>query len=324
MSEITQETWDSFILENNGSFLQCRSWADFQKSIGKKVLLLKEKNWQASVIVNPLPFGKTYFYAPYGPVWDPKADSEEAILADFIGKIKSLASEHGAIFLKVEPKISDIKTAETLEKMGFKKNAKSVQPSDSSIIDLSKSENEILESFEKRCRYEIKQAVKKNVSIYRDNSGDAAKEFLALLDKTAERDSFRSHPRFYYQKMIQSLAPAGKLDLFFTKLDSEIISACIIIYSGKTASYVHAASAGAFRAANALVWEAMKEAKKKQCLYFDLYGVAPADAPESHPWSGLTKFKKSFGGRRIHYIGAFDYPLSDIWYKAYKIYKNYK
>lgn len=324
MTEITEQIWDSFVLANEGSFLQSWAWADFQKSLGKKVLLLKEEKWQALIIVNPLPFGKTYFYAPCGPVWDPQKNDSRIILADFLKKIKPVAAEHNAIFIKIEPKISDIKVTETAAGLGFIKSRKSVQPEDTLVIDLNKDEKEIFDSFEKRCRREINQAAQKNVIIYSDNSESAVKEFLSLLEKTAKRDSFRSHPEIYYKKMTAALRNSGKIDLFFAKSGEKIISACIAVYFGKTASYIHAASFGPYRAANALVWAAIREAKKKQCLWFDLYGVAPENAPEDHPWRGLTRFKESFGGRRIHYISAFDYPFSRFKYNLYNIYKRYK
>lgn len=324
MTEINRENWNSFILGQNGSFLQSWAWGQFQKSTGKEVLLLKENGWQALILVNPLNFGKTYFYAPYGPTWDRKKNSEQIILENFLNKLKSIAKKYNAIFLKIEPKTSDEKIAAIARNLGFKKAEKSVQPEDSLLVDIARPEKEILESFEKRCRREIMQAGKKNVSLYSDSSDASIKNFLELLEKTAKRDSFRTHPLSYYQKLVEALKAADQVDLFFAKIGQDIISACLIVYFGDTASYIHAASAGQYRAANALVWTAMREAKKKQCAHFDLYGIAPLGAPENHPWRGLTKFKESFGGARTHYIGAHDYPISNVWYKIYNFYKNYK
>lgn len=322
MAEISRQSWDEFVLSHNGSFLQSRNWGVFQKNTGKKVLFLKENGWQSLVLINPLRFGKTYFYAPYGPVFDEQKSDKKTIFANFLNKIKPIAEEHNAIFLKIEPKTSDEKVAAIAQGFGFKKAGRSVQPQDSLIIDLKKPENEILESFEKRCRSEIKLADKKNVSFCRDNSENGIKNFLALLEKTAARDSFKTHSSVYYRIMVENLAPAGQIDLFFAKIGTEIISGCITVYFGKTASYIHAASSGAYRAANALVWHAIKEAKRRECDNFDLYGVSPAEAGESHPWHGLTKFKESFGGERTHYIGAFDYVFSNIWYSFYKLGKK--
>jgi lipid II:glycine glycyltransferase (peptidoglycan interpeptide bridge formation enzyme) len=322
MPEINRETWDSFVLSQNGSFLQSWAWGDFQRLAGKKVIFLKGNDWQALVLVTPLRFGKTYFYIPHGPVWNKQKNNEQIILKNFLNKIESIANDHNAIFLLIEPKTSEEKNIAVLKEIGLKKNEKSIQPEDTLIVDISRPENEILESFEKRCRSEIRLADKKNVQLYSDTTETGIKIFLELLKKTAKRDSFRTHPLAYYETMVKTLKNTGQADLFFAKLGQDIISGCIIVYFGDTASYVHAASDGPYRAANALVWTAMKEAKKKQCKYFDLYGIAPANADEKHPWHGLTKFKESFGGARSHYIGAYDRPISKFWYELYKIGKK--
>ncbi len=339
MSEINRENWDSFVLSQNGSFLQSFSWGQFQKATGKKILFLKEKDWQALVIVNPLHFGKTYLYVPHGPIWNKEKNNEQVILENFFNKLKSISKEHNAIFIKIEPKISDEKIAAILKNQGCKKMKKSIQPEDTLIINISRPEKEIFESFTKRCRNEIKLAEKKNVSLYSDNTDTSIKKFLELLEKTARRNSFRTHPFAYYETLIKTFKSAcdgtksatcnetkypNQIDLFFAKIEENIISACIVVYFGDTASYIHAASAGQYRAANALVWTAMREAKKKQYAYFDLYGVSPLDAGENHPWRGLTKFKESFNGNRVRYIGAFDYPISNLWFNLYKLGKKFK
>lgn len=322
MADLNRENWDSFILSQDGSFLQSWAWGEFQRSAGKKVLYLRENDWQALVLISPLRFGKNYIYIPHGPVWVKEKNNEQIILENFLNKIESIAKDHNAIFLLIEPKTSDEKIASTLQKIGFKKNKKSIQPEDTLVIDISRPEDEILESFEKRCKSEIKLAVKKNVTLYKDTSDAGIKNFLNLLKKTAKRDSFRPHPLAYYEALVKTLKAASQTDLFFAKIGQDIISGCIMVYFGNTASYIHAASDGPYRAANALVWTAIKEAKNKQCKYFDLYGVAPLDADEKHPWRGLTKFKESFGGTRSHYIGAYDRPISKFWYELYKLGKK--
>lgn len=322
MPESNQQNWDSFVLSQNGSFLQSRAWGQFQKSTGKKVLFLKENDWQALTIINPLRLGKTYFYVPYGPIWNKEKNNEQIILKNFLLKLKSIAKEYNTIFIKIEPRTSDEKISAIAQNLGFKKAQKSIQPEDTMIVDISHPEQEIFASFEKRCRGEIKLAVKKNVSLYSDSTDTGIKNFLELLEKTAARDAFRAHPIAYYETLVKTLKPANQVDLFFAKIGQDIISGCIAVYFGAAASYIHAASAGSYRAANALVWTAIKEAKKKQCAYFDLYGVAPLNAGENHPWRGLTKFKESFGGARTHYIGAFDYPVSNFWFKLYKMGKK--
>ena len=42
----------------------------------------------------------------------------------------------------------------------------------------------------------------------------------------------------------------------------------------------------------------------------------------SHPWAGITRFKKGFGGKYVEYPGTFDLPLKKGWYKVYSFVRN--
>jgi lipid II:glycine glycyltransferase (peptidoglycan interpeptide bridge formation enzyme) len=76
------------------------------------------------------------------------------------------------------------------------------------------------------------------------------------------------------------------------------------------------------------MWEAIIDAKEKGCTIFDFWGIAPTDDP-NHKWSGITTFKKGFGGQIISNMHAYDYPIKKSLYnilastnKAKKIFKN--
>lgn len=51
-----------------------------------------------------------------------------------------------------------------------------------------------------------------------------------------------------------------------------------------------------------LVWEALKESKKRRCRAFDFVGVWDERRPaKNHEWKGFTKFKEGFGGKSLYY-----------------------
>jgi lipid II:glycine glycyltransferase (peptidoglycan interpeptide bridge formation enzyme) len=62
-------------------------------------------------------------------------------------------------------------------------------------------------------------------------------------------------------------------------------------------------------AAYAILWEAILEGKRRGCRWFNFWGVV-GDDQENHPWFGLSRFKKGFGGEEVWYLHARDYPLS--------------
>ncbi|MFH2104837.1 MAG: peptidoglycan bridge formation glycyltransferase FemA/FemB family protein, partial [Parcubacteria group bacterium] len=66
-----------------------------------------------------------------------------------------------------------------------------------------------------------------------------------------------------------------------------------------------------------LQWEAIKEAKKRDLQYYDFGGIAPADANKNHPWSGITRFKRGFGGEEQNWVGALELAYRPGWYWGY-------
>jgi peptidoglycan pentaglycine glycine transferase (the first glycine) len=93
----------------------------------------------------------------------------------------------------------------------------------------------------------------------------------------------------------------------------ELIAGALIIFYGNQAIYHHGASKQSkIPVTYALQWHAILEAKKRGLKWYNFYGIAPENKP-NHPWSGLTLFKKGFGGSEIRYMHAHDYPISP-WY----------
>jgi lipid II:glycine glycyltransferase (peptidoglycan interpeptide bridge formation enzyme) len=96
----------------------------------------------------------------------------------------------------------------------------------------------------------------------------------------------------------------------------------LVTHFGEVATYLHGASSDDYREfmPNHLVqWEAILDAKRAGCTVYDFWGISPNDDPE-HSWAGITRFKKGFGGETIHFVGAFDYAFSPLWYNMLHIY----
>ena len=69
--------------------------------------------------------------------------------------------------------------------------------------------------------------------------------------------------------------------------------------------------AGADSRANYLLkWEAIRSSREQGATSYDLWGLAHA---------GIAHFKTGFGGREIHYIGAYDLVLDPLGRRTYAI-----
>jgi len=70
------------------------------------------------------------------------------------------------------------------------------------------------------------------------------------------------------------------------------------------------------------LWEAILEAKRRDCERFNLWGVAPKDETR-HRFASLSVFKRGFGGEEVEYLPAHDLPLTPR-YKAIRIFEIFR
>ena len=105
-----KDIWNNFIFSHTkkteSEFLQSWEWGMFQKKLGRKVwfLAIKDKEeiiGQALIIKHNLPFGKSYFYCPRGPIF---SILKKEIFQELIKKIKDLGQKEKAIFFRCDKK----------------------------------------------------------------------------------------------------------------------------------------------------------------------------------------------------------------------------
>jgi len=343
IKEITeQKVLDAFIgLQKMSQFLQSWLWGEFQKKLGRKVWRLgvfEDDSLLGSVLVVRyiLPLGRNYLYCPRGPIVEDqllrlrqgsggRAMTEfQTVFKELLKEIVSRAQEQGTMFVKLEPPFekSSQHVFEEITKDYNIYQVDFIQPQDSWYLDLEKSEEELLQNMHHKTRYNIRLAEKKNVTVRLAESDEDFEKFWQLNLVTVKRDQFRSHSRDYYYQMFNTLRNSGFLKLYLAEYNNEVLAANIVMFFGDSVTYVHGASSDLHRnvmAPHLLQWQQIQQAKKDGFRIFDFWGVAPTDASENHPWSGISRFKKSFGGKGISYVGAYDLILDKMWYKLYKL-----
>jgi len=282
------------------SFLQSEEWLDFQKKLGRNAWQIDEVN----IIEYVLPVGKTYLYSS-------RLNFPQNI-NEFINKAKNLAKKENAIFLKLE--FENNINEKLLKEIGFKKS-NHVQPLRTLMLDITKSEEELLNEMHPKTRYNIGLAQKKGIKIRMSNGEDDFTKFWRLMLQTSKRDGFKSYPRTYYEEMLE----IPGVELFLAEQGNEAIAANIVVFYKNTAIYLHGASNYEYRnlmAMPLLQWHQILEAKKIGCTEYDFWGI------DDEKWPGVTRFKRGFGGKEITYPGAYDLVFKPIWYKLYKLAKK--
>lgn len=218
------------------------------------------------------------------------------------------------------------------KKEGFKKSSVCVQPPDTTILNLLKTEEELLSSMKNKWRYNIRLSSKKGVraECYTASSPDfdkAFETFYRLFQITSERDKVSFHAKDYYRDLLEKSAlykknggSKNEVRLYLAFHEEDALSGIITIFSEKEAVYLYGASSNVKRnlmAPYLLQWTAIKDAKDSGCISYDFYGMPPDENP-SHPMHGLYLFKTGFGGLNTHRIGTWDFPLKKADYAFYK------
>ena len=189
---------------------------------------------------------------------------------------------------------------------------------------ISKDEDEILNSFKQKTRYNIRLAERKGVKIEHRAMDDAGVDLMyGLMQATQKRAGFFLRQKDYFGNYWKALAEAGMGQLIVATHEGDLLGGVFITIFGSKAYYKDGGSYETKRnlmAPYLLQWEAMKWAKQKGATSYDLVAVPPRSELENtaHHQHGLYLFKRGFNETVTEFTGCWDYPINAqkfrIWY----------
>jgi peptidoglycan pentaglycine glycine transferase (the first glycine) len=314
----SKQQLDGFVgSEKYSQFIQSWDWGEFQRVVSGNVWRVGVEDGgklvaSAKVLKKDLPMGKSYFYCGRGPIFLNKTWNVEAAALIF-GEIERIAKEEMVMFLRFDMDFDAISDVEQI--IGDRTFIKSedVQPAKTLVLDITKTEDEILNAMHQKTRYNINLALKKEVKVT-EVAKDRFEDFWNLLDQTTGRDKFRPHGRSYYDAMLD--IPTNSLKLMFAEYNGKPLAASIISLFGDSVTYLHGGSANDdrnFMAPYALQWGSIQLAKKLGYKYYDFHGI------DEEKWPGVTRFKMGFGGEVINFPGTYDIIYDEGWYSVYQM-----
>lgn len=322
--DVTPEQLNAFVTNHpHGHLLQSYEWGEAQESFGEPIFrVVVEENGiifgVATVIVKTFYKNFHYLYCPKGPIFSPTAKPETKKL--LFDAIHAEAKKRGSLFLRVAPEAEE--KPEWLS--NFRKADHELEPHETLMLDLNKSEEQLLSEMKSKTRYNIKVAQKKGVRVTSGTDKKFMEIFLQLNRETAKRDNFTVHKDAYYFSELEALGPAGFLKVYVAYANEKPIAANLVSFFGSRATYMHGASSNESRnlmPTFALQWEAIRDAKVLGKKQYDFWGITTSEDPK-HPWAGITRFKMGFGGTVVKYIGAYDLVYSKMLYSLYRLYKR--
>jgi peptidoglycan pentaglycine glycine transferase (the first glycine) len=330
---LDSKTWNAFVAASpTGHLLQSWQWGQFKAAFGWQAVRVGVEDGGrlvagAQVLLHSLPPSFPCFsiaYVPKGPVLG--LDDQE-VSETLLSAIHRLAHSQKAILLKIEPELPHSSTTvKQLQAHGFRPSQQTIQPRSTLHIDLRADLDEILAGMKSKTRYNVRLAERKGVLV-REGTADDLPWFYRLIELTAKRDGFAIHSQEYYETAYRLFAASGNdhnnalAKLFLATYHDTVIAGLMVFAFGQQAWYMYGASSDKERNRmpnHLLQWQAIRWAKERGCLTYDLWGIPDEVGKEPKKYKrtvtdrqsglwGVYRFKQGFGGHVVRYMGAYDY-----------------
>jgi len=312
--------WESFLLEcEQRSFLNSWNWGEFQIKIGNKIWrfgVFDGENLIGIALITKIKAKRgTFLLTQHGPVIVPSNKRKE-ILRFLLEELKKIGKEEKAAFIRMNPLWeANQENQNILRDLGFRQAPMHANAYEATWkLDITITEEELLKNMRKTTRYLIRQGMKnQDITIEKSERLDDIEKYQKLNKEIAKRQKFVPFSFEYVKNEFDIFSKDGQALLFFGKYKEEIVSSALVIFWSQIGFYHQAASSSKyakFSVPYLLLWEAIKEAKKRGCILYDFWGyINPFENPR-HPWAGPTLFKIGFGGNAYKYVKTQDFPLS--------------
>lgn len=322
-----KEEWENFLsYVEEKTFLQSWNWGEFQKKLGNKIWrfgIFDNGNLIAEfLLVKIVAKRGRFLFIPHGPLLKEEGGKLE-ILKTILEKLKEISAKEEIDFIRIAPLWErNEENKKIFKELGFKKAPIHMHPELSWVLNITKSEEELLMGMRKTTRYLIRQALKNNkIEVIKSNNKDDIQRFYDLYEITRKRQHFVPFSQSYIEKEFESFISDNEIMIFLGKYKGDIVSGAIVIFWQDSAFYHHGASSLKYPkvpVSYLLQWEIIKEAKRRKLKKYNFWGIADIKGEHNsknrelmnHPWRGLTIFKMGFGGEKKPYVKTQDLPLS--------------
>lgn len=297
-----KDEWDNYIIDSGGHPLQLWGWGAVKAAHGWKVERVFVEQGDriiaaAQLLIKTLPIGfRSLAYIPRGPVVPDTQDRAEVLEA-----LASYAKvTYKPVAITVEP---DWQTMP--DTLGWKQANNTILIPRTLILDLRKSEDELLSGMSKKTRQYIRKSAGDGVEVRRIKTATELDACLAIYKQTAQRAGFALHDDQYYRDIFSEL---GDHSPVFAAFHSEKVVAFLWpVISGLTLFELYGGmndEGQRLRANYVLKWEVIRTMKEWGLERYDMNGLLN---------DGVSTFKQGFSDHEDMLAGTYDKPLSPLY-----------
>lgn len=302
--------------------LQTFEWGEFRKKT--KVKIIRRASMEDGKLSNAyqITVHKTPNF-PYQIGYFPKGQLPNE---ELINDLQEIGNENSISFVQLEPDI--YKNPDLILPQSLKKSFHPLFTKYTFILDLTKSEDELLKNMHQKTRYNVRLSERKGVKVEVDNSEKAFRQYLKLTKETTERQKFYAHDENYHKLLWETVGNKTNEEFSANKLQAHLLKATYnkktlvtyILFTFKDKLYYpYGASSDEYRevmASPGAMWGAIKFGKELGLKTFDMWGAANVPEPKKNdPYYGFHRFKQGFGAELTEFIGSYDLVINPVNYR---------
>lgn len=298
---IDKEQWDEYVLEHEGHPLQVWGWGLVKAAHGwtAERIFAYDTNDEdrivgaAQVLIRklPLPF-RSFAYIPRGPI------VEQQFQNDFLEALSILVKrDYRSVALSVEPNSTVFDPPQ-----GWKVSTNRILSADTILLDIVKSESDLLAGMAKKTRQYIRKSAAEGITIKQVHSREELEECLYIYHQTASRAAFNLHTDQYYLDVFNLMGDHSPI--FAAYLEGKPIAFLWMAISADVAYELYGGmneDGQQLRANYALKWYVIRKVKEWGLKQYDFGGLVVG---------GVSIFKQGWSSEETSFAGTFDKALS--------------
>lgn len=314
-----REEWDAFVTSHpEANFLQSWDFYEFYRSRGNQIVrrVARHKGEIVGAYAGVVENAKRgrYLAIAGGPIVDwHKREVVDLLFQD----MREQGQKKHCVFVRVRPQLElSEQSLQLMQDLGLRRAPMYLSVEFAGVLDLKKSEEEILQGMRQRLRRALRKGAKNDIQISKSTDPADIHEFYQIQMQTAGRHGFVAFSEDFLTKQFVAFAPQGEAVLYTAKYQGEVLAQNFMIFYGNEASYHYGVSSELgtkYSGAPLLHMEAMRDARERGIKRYNFWGIVDEDDTK-HRFYGVSCFKRGFGVTELKYTPAHDLVLNKFKY----------
>ena len=314
-----KQQWDDFVTSHEeANFLHSWQWGEFHLSRGKTVVRrgVFDGDKLIGVYEGEVETARRgrHIAVAGGPIVD---WTDKPVVEALVADMREQGRKYHCAFVRVRPQLE--KTDESMRlfrELGLHAAPMYLSVELAGVLDLEKSEDELLKNMRQRLRRALRKAEKNGITIEKSTDPARMKEFYDIQLQTAGRHHFIAFSEGFLTKQFAAFAEDNSAVLYTARYNGEVLAQNFMIFYGNEASYHYGVSTELgtkLSGAPLLHMQAMRDARERGIKRYNFWGIVDEDDTK-HRFYGVSVFKRGFGVDELRYVPTHDLILNPAKY----------